>query len=97
MENLMSKLLHALKGGAALLMLASGLAAAADSVRPSDEPLPLPRASENQPGESAPVVTSPDQANQDEQYMAALRKCDSLSGADKQKCTDAAQRKFGRM
>lgn len=91
----MSRLLHAWTGGAAVLMLASALAAAAGPVRPSDEP--LPRASENQPGESAPVVTSPDQANQDEQYMAALKKCDSLSGADKQKCADAAQRKFGRM
>jgi len=90
----MSKL-HALTGGAALLLLAGAMAGAADRVRPAAEP--QPRASENQPGVAAPVVTSPEQANLDEEYMAALRKCDSLSGADKQKCTDAAQRKFGRM
>jgi len=91
----MSKSLHALTGAAAVVMLASGFTGAADPVRPGDEP--QPRASENQPGEWAPVVTAPEQANQQEQYMAALRRCDSLSGADKQKCADAAQRKFGRM
>jgi len=91
----MSKLLHALTAGLALLALGVGSAQAADPVRPADAP--PPRAAENQPGEPAAVVTSPDQANLDEQYMAALRKCDSLAGGDKQKCTDAAQRKFGRM
>ena len=29
--------------------------------------------------------------------MAALKKCDSLKGGEKQTCVEAAQRKFSRM
>lgn len=93
----MNKLLHMLTAGAAALVLTSGFSGAADQTqtRPNEEP--APRASENQPGDPAAVTTVPEQANQDEEYMAAMKKCDSLKGASKQKCTDGANRKFNRM
>jgi hypothetical protein len=90
----MNKLLYALTAGATALILASGLSAAADKSRPTEEP---PRASENQPGDPASVKSAPEQANQEQEYMAALKKCDAMKGGDKQKCVDAAQRKFSRM
>jgi len=92
----MNKLLSVLTAGATALILASGMSAAAEKSksRPAEEP---PRASENQPGDPAAVKTVPEQASQDQEYIAALKKCDSLKGSDKQQCVDAAQRKFSRM
>jgi hypothetical protein len=92
----MNKFMCMLTAGATALVLASGMSAAADKSksRPAEEP---PRASENQPGDPAPVKTAPEQAAQDQEYMAALKKCDSLKGGEKQKCVDAAERKFSRM
>lgn len=92
----MTKLFHALMAGAAAIALTIGLAGAADTSRPHEEEEP-PRASENQPGDPAVVKTVPEQANQEREYMAALKQCDSLKGAEQQKCVEAAQRKFGRM
>ena len=37
------------------------------------------------------------QQEQKEQYIAALKKCDSLQGAAKQQCVDEVNKKFGRM
>lgn len=34
---------------------------------------------------------------QKQEYIAALKKCDSLQGAAKQQCVDDVNRKFGRM
>ena len=91
----MNKMLNVMIAGAAALVLTSGFAGAADSTKSKDET--PPRASENQPGDPAAVKTAPEQAAQDQEYMAALKKCDGLKGGEKQQCTEAAQRKFGRM
>ena len=93
----MTNLSHALMAGAAAIAVTIGLAGAADTSRPHEEEEVPPRASENQPGDPAAVKTVPEQANQEREYMAALKKCDSLKGGDKQKCVEAAQRKFSRM
>jgi hypothetical protein len=90
----MNKLLNSMIAGAAALVLTSGFAGAADQAKPKEEP---PRASENRPGDPGAVKSAPEQANQDQEYMAALKKCDAMKGGDKQKCVDAAQRKFSRM
>lgn len=90
----MNKLLNAMIAGAAALVLTSGFAGAADTTKPTQE---KPRASENQPGDPGAVKSAPEQASQDQEYMAALKKCDNLNGGEKQKCTDAAQLKFNRM
>jgi hypothetical protein len=38
-----------------------------------------------------------DQAQRERDYQAELKKCDSLAAAEKQKCIDAAKKKFGQM
>jgi hypothetical protein len=35
--------------------------------------------------------------DQKQEYIAALKKCDSLQGAAKQQCVEDVNRKFGRM
>ena len=90
----MSKLLTMLTAGALALTL-GGFAAAADPTRPTEEP--APRASENQPADPGVVKTGPEQANQDPEYVAALKKCDSLNGGEKQKCVESAKKNFSRM
>ena len=90
----MNKLLNAMIAGAAALVLTSGFAGAADTTKPTEE---KPRVSQNQPGDPGAVKSAPEQANQDQDYMAALKKCDGMKGGEKQKCVEAAQRKFSRM
>ena len=90
----MKKLMSAMIAGTAALVLAAGAAGAAEQMKPKDEP---PRASENQPGDPGAVKTAPEQAAQDQEYMAAMKKCDAMKGGEKQKCVEAAQRKFSRM
>lgn len=90
----MNKLLNAMIAGATALVLTSGLAGAADTTKPTEE---KPRASENQPGDPGAVKSAPEQASQDQAYMAALKKCDGMKGGEKQKCVNAAQHKFNRM
>lgn len=90
----MKKLMSAMIAGTAALVLAAGAAGAAEQTKPKDEP---PRASENQPGDPGAVKTAPEQAAQDQEYMAAMKKCDAMKGGEKQKCVEAAQRKFSRM
>lgn len=91
----MNKLLTAMTAGAAALVVASTLAIAADQARPANET--PPRTSENQPGDPSAVKSAPEQAKQDQDYIAALKKCDALKGTEKQSCIDAAERKFSRM
>lgn len=79
----MNKLLLTLTAGAAALILSSGVAISADK--------------ENPPAGQETVKTNPEQARQDEDYMAALKKCDPLKGSEKQTCVEAARKKFGRM
>jgi hypothetical protein len=40
---------------------------------------------------------SGDPQQREEQYQAALKKCESLPAAEQQKCIDAAKKKFGQM
>lgn len=63
----------------------SGTALSADTAQPSG-------ASE----QPAPAAAEPGKAD-NEAYLAALKKCDSLAADQRQKCVDAAKRKFGQM
>jgi hypothetical protein len=38
-----------------------------------------------------------DQAQREQDYMKALKKCDPLTGAERQKCLDAAEKKLEKM
>lgn len=41
--------------------------------------------------------TPADQTKQDQEYLVALKKCDGLQDAAKQKCIDQAKQKYNRM
>jgi hypothetical protein len=38
-----------------------------------------------------------DAAKRQEAYLAALKKCDSMSGSEKDKCVEETRKKFGQM
>jgi hypothetical protein len=82
----MSKLLTML-GAGALAFSIGGIASAADNTNQQSQPQ-AQQAPQGQPG-------TPEQREQE--YLAALKKCDSGAAADKQKCIDAAKKKHGQM
>jgi hypothetical protein len=82
----MSKLIGTLTAGALALAL-SGFAYAADEPQPQGQP----RAEQTQPGQPS------DTAKREQEYQIALKRCESLSAPDKQKCVDAAKKKYGEM
>lgn len=84
----MSKLIPTLTAAAFALAL-SGFAYAADEPQPSAQS--QPKAEQNQPGQSG------DSAKREQEYLTALKRCESLGGADKQKCIEAAKKKYGEM
>ena len=75
---------------AALAFGLSGSAYAADQTQPGTQSQP-PRAEQNQPGQSS------DSAKREQEYLTALKRCESLGAADKQKCIDAAKKKYSEM
>jgi hypothetical protein len=84
----MSKLIGTLTA-AALALALSGFAYAADEPQPGTQG--QPKAEQSQPGQSG------DAAKREQDYMAALKRCESLSTSDKQKCVEAAKKKYGEM
>lgn len=44
-----------------------------------------------------PATTAADPAQKEQELAAALKKCDGLAAAEKQKCVEAAKKKFGQM
>ncbi len=108
----MSKLLTVLIAGALALTL-SGFAAAADkdydsqksqATQPADPaaagatstaPSMSEKGSTQQPADAAAGGATASQHEQE--YLAALKKCEPLTGADKTKCVDAAKKKHGQM
>ena len=84
----MSKLLSMLTAGALALTL-GGVAAAADKDPNSQQP------QTQQSADPAPGGAAASQ--RDQEYLAALKKCEPLTGADKTKCVDTAKKKYGQM
>lgn len=69
----------------ALALSLSGFAFAADEPPAGGQP----SAQQGQGGGDA--------TQREQEYLAALKKCDPLAGAEKQKCVDAAKKKYGQM
>lgn len=44
-----------------------------------------------------PATPAADPAQREQELAAALKKCDGLAAAEKQKCVEAAKKKFGQM
>jgi hypothetical protein len=91
----MDKMKSALTAGAATLILATGIAVAADQTRPEQEP--ATPASENPQGGPPSVTTGTEKEKLSDEYSASLKKCDYMKAGAKQKCVEAANRKFGFM
>jgi hypothetical protein len=95
----MNKLLSTLLAGAAVLAL-SGVAVAADQEQSGNQPAPQDQAPSGaaQPG-SAQEPTQPgaDLTAKEQEYLAGLKKCETLDGDQKQQCIDAAKKKAGEM
>ena len=84
----MSKLLTMLTAGALALTL-SGFAAAADKDQNSTQP------QAQQPAD--PAAGGATASQRDQEYLAALKKCEPMTGADKTNCVNAAKKKYGQM
>ena len=82
----MSKLLTML-GAGALAFSIGGIASAADNTNQQTQPQ-AQQAPQGQPGSAE---------QREQEYLAALKKCDAGAAADKQKCIDAVKKKHGQM
>lgn len=82
----MNKLMSILAAGA-LALAASGVSLAADENQ-GQQPPGTPKAQEPTPAE---------QSKQEQDYLAALKKCDGLEDSAKQKCVNEAKQKHNRM
>jgi hypothetical protein len=54
-------------------------------------------AAEEAGGQDPAAQSQGDAAKREQAYQAALKKCEPLAGADKEKCIDTAKRKHGQM
>ena len=84
----MSKLLTKLTA-AALALTLGGIAAAADKDQGSTQ-----RQAQQVPDPAAGGATV---SMQEREYLVALKKCESLTGAEKSKCVDVARKKIDQM
>ena len=80
----MNKLLSALTAGMLVLAM-NGLAVAAEEPRTTQQD---PQAQPAQGG---------DVSAKEQEYLAALKKCEALSATQQTKCIEAAKKKFGQM
>jgi len=81
----MKKLICTLAAGALALGL-SGFAYAADDSQPATQS--QPGTQQNQTGQSG------DTAKREQEYLTALKRCEALGAADKQKCVEAVKKKY---
>jgi len=79
---------------ATLLALASiGLSAAADDPRPTNE---QKLQKENDTAkEPEKQQTTGDLTKQEQEYLSAVKKCESMNAGDKQQCVDRTRKQFG--
>jgi hypothetical protein len=74
-----------------MIKLTSILAASALALSLSGVSFAADEKTQDQPG------TPPEQSKQDHEYLMALKKCESLQEAAKQKCIEQARQKYNRM
>ena len=85
----MSKLITLLSA-AVLALTLSGIATAADGEKKNSQ---QPGAQQpDDPAAGGATVTQREQ-----QYLAALKKCEEMAGTDKSTCIDTARKKYGQM
>jgi hypothetical protein len=80
-------------------MLTGLLAVATNVAVAQEEPQLTPKDAKQdaQTDPEAQPVQPPDVTVTDEQYFAALKKCEALSASERTRCIEAAKKKFGQM
>jgi len=92
----MNKLLSALTAGMMVLAI-NGFAVAQDAAsQPNTEQSAKP-ATQEQDTQAQPTGQSGDISAKEQEYLAALKKCESLSGNEKTTCVEKAKKKLGEM
>lgn len=86
----MSKLLTMMTA-ATLTLTLGGIASAADKEKDPYNQQPQAQ----QPTD--PAAGGATASKRDQEYLAALKKCEPMSGTEKSKCIDAARKKYGQM
>jgi hypothetical protein len=91
----MNKLLTALTAGMMLLAM-NGFAVAQDAAsQPNTEQSAKPAT--QQETQAQPAGQAGDVSAKEQEYSAALTKCETLSSSEKAKCTEAAKKKLGQL
>ena len=85
----MNKSLAAVIAGALALAL-GGIVSAAEKDQNPEQP------QVKQPVED-PAAGGATTSQKEQEYLAALKKCEPLTGAEKDQCIDAARKKYGQM
>jgi membrane protease subunit (stomatin/prohibitin family) len=70
-----------------------GTSAMAQNVTADDQP----KADAANAQAADPAADAPSAAQKNQEYQAALKKCETLDGDDKTTCRDEAKKKFGQM
>jgi hypothetical protein len=88
----MSKLIS-ICSAAALALSAIGLTNAADQTAPTnDQKLQQQKDSAQEP---ATQQTTGDLTKEEQAYLSALKKCEPMTGAEKQQCVERTKKQFG--
>jgi hypothetical protein len=92
------KLVPTLTAGILALAMSGVVLAQQDQGGAANQP------STQQPSDTAPrsdtapgTDTTGDAAQREQEYLAALKKCEPMTGNDKQKCIDKAKKKYNQM
>ena len=87
----MSRLLSIVS--AAILALSStGHMSAAEDSKPTTEEEPQGQDRAKEPTQQE---TTGDLTKQEQEYLSALKKCESMSGSEKQQCVDRTRKEYG--
>jgi len=86
----MSKLLS-MVSAAILVLSCAGHGSAADS-KPTNEEKPQGQDRAKEPTQQE---TTGDLTKQEQEYLSALKKCESMNATEKQQCVEATRKKFG--
>jgi len=92
----MTKLTSILAAGALAVSL-SGMAFAADEKTQNQPSTPKAQDQTGAPRTQDQTGAPADQSKQDQEYLVALKKCEGMQDAAKQKCIDQAKQKYNRM
>ncbi len=92
----MTKLMSIIAASGLALSL-SGAAFAADQKTQDQPPYPKAQDQTGAPKTQDQGATPAEQSKQDQEYLVALKKCQGLQEAAKQKCIDQAKQQHNRM